>query len=120
VVIVVVVVMPVVVMMTLTYSHHDLRLRRIRCCEAENEGQCEQNLLHPPSMSVCPLLCRATLTCRTLYTEYVYILFKYSTLQHETAHFSLEWVIPYEQTPVVPVTTCELFAHFITTCGLNL
>jgi len=49
-VVIVTVVMPVVVMMGLTYSHQDLCLRRIRCCEAEDEGKCEQNLLHSSSM----------------------------------------------------------------------
>jgi hypothetical protein len=48
--VVVVVVMMPMVMMALTYSHYHLRLRRIRCREAEDEGQCEQNLLHFPSM----------------------------------------------------------------------
>jgi hypothetical protein len=68
-VVIVTVVMPVVVMMGLTYSHQDLCLRRIRCCEAEDEGKCEQNLLHSSSMGACPVLCRATLTSRIEQTE---------------------------------------------------
>jgi hypothetical protein len=38
------------VMMTMmvmaVYDHHNLRLRRIRCCEAEDESQCKENLFH--------------------------------------------------------------------------
>jgi hypothetical protein len=40
----VMVVMMVVVMVA--YDHHDLRLRRIRCCEAEDESESKQNLFH--------------------------------------------------------------------------
>jgi hypothetical protein len=36
----------VVVMMVVAYDHHDLRLRRIRSCEAEGEGESKQNLFH--------------------------------------------------------------------------
>ncbi len=39
-----VVVMMVVVAMV--YDHHNLRLRRIGCREAEDESQCEENLFH--------------------------------------------------------------------------
>jgi hypothetical protein len=39
----VVVVMMVVVV---AYDHHDLRLRRIRSCEAEDESESKQNLFH--------------------------------------------------------------------------
>jgi hypothetical protein len=38
------VVMMVVVMVR--YDHHNLRLRRIRCCEAEDESQSENDLFH--------------------------------------------------------------------------
>ena len=38
-------VMVVVMMMVVNY-HHDLRLRRIGYCEAEDENQSEQKLLH--------------------------------------------------------------------------
>jgi hypothetical protein len=40
------VVMMVVVMVMAVFNHHDLRLRRIGCCEAEDESQCKQNFLH--------------------------------------------------------------------------
>jgi hypothetical protein len=36
----------VVVMMVWMYYHHDLRLRRIRYCEAEDENSSKQKLLH--------------------------------------------------------------------------
>ena len=36
--------MMVVVMVR--YDHHNLRLRRIRCCEAEDESQSENDLFH--------------------------------------------------------------------------
>jgi hypothetical protein len=87
VVIVVVTMMPVVVMMALTYSHNHLCLRRKRCCEAENEGQCEQNLLHCPSMGACPALCSSDLTNRTAHLQFAYILFKYNGLKHATCAF---------------------------------
>lgn len=45
VVIVMVMVMMVVVMMGM-YYHHDLRLRRIRYCEAAKKHCCEEKLLH--------------------------------------------------------------------------
>jgi hypothetical protein len=38
------VVMMVVVMVR--YDHHNLRLRRIRCCEAEDESQSENDPFH--------------------------------------------------------------------------
>jgi len=41
-----IVVMMVVVMVMAVFNHHDLRLRRIGCCEAEDESQCKQNFLH--------------------------------------------------------------------------
>jgi len=63
VVIVVVVMMSVVVMMALAYCHHHLRLRRIRCCDAEDESQCEQNLFHTLRMTRRAANCRSTLTC---------------------------------------------------------
>jgi len=43
-VVVVVVVMMMVVVVA--YDHHDLRLRRIRCCIAEDESESKQNLFH--------------------------------------------------------------------------
>jgi hypothetical protein len=39
-------VMMMVVVMAVMYNHHDLRLRRIRCREAEDENQSKQNLFH--------------------------------------------------------------------------
>jgi hypothetical protein len=33
-------------MVAMVYDHHNLRLRRIGCCEAEDESQCEENLFH--------------------------------------------------------------------------
>jgi hypothetical protein len=39
------VVMMMVVVMAV-YDHHNLCLRRIRHCEAEDESQCEENLFH--------------------------------------------------------------------------
>jgi len=39
------VVMMMVVVMAV-YDHHNLRLRRIGCREAEDESQCEENLFH--------------------------------------------------------------------------
>lgn len=62
-----VVMMMVVVMMVVTYLNHDLRLRRIRCREAEDKGQCEQILLHTQSMVRSVIFCRATLTCARKY-----------------------------------------------------
>ena len=88
-VIVVVAMMPVVVMMTLTYSRNHLCLRRKRCREAENEGQCEQNLLHSPSMGACTVLRSSDLTNRTAYATFAYIIFTYSSLQHATPTFLL-------------------------------
>jgi hypothetical protein len=44
-VLIVLVVMMVVVMVGM-YYHHNLRLRRIRDCEAEEEHRCEEKLLH--------------------------------------------------------------------------
>ncbi len=40
------VVMVVVVMMMGVFSHHDLRLRRIRNCEAEEEHYSKEKLFH--------------------------------------------------------------------------
>jgi hypothetical protein len=31
---------------TVVYYDHNLRLRRIGCCEAEDESECKQNLFH--------------------------------------------------------------------------
>ena len=42
----VVVVMMMVVVVVVAYDHHDLRLRRIRSCEAEDESESKQNLFH--------------------------------------------------------------------------
>jgi hypothetical protein len=42
--------MVMVVMVAVMNYHHDLRLRRIGCCEAEDEHESEQNLFHN---SVC-------------------------------------------------------------------
>ncbi len=39
-------VMMVMVVMAVVYNYHDLRLRRIRCREAEDENQPKQNLFH--------------------------------------------------------------------------
>jgi hypothetical protein len=36
----------VMVVMMVTNDHHDLGLRRQRCCEAELECESEQNLFH--------------------------------------------------------------------------
>jgi len=113
-VVIVVVMMPVVVMMGLTDSHHHLRLRRKRCCEAENEGQCEQNLLHFPSMSACPSICRAALTSRTAQAEYMYISLKSNHLKMNCVLFALLYVILYEQTPLFPGIACKLFPQYIT------
>jgi hypothetical protein len=48
--------MPIVtVMMVMPVDiHHNLRLRRIRCSEAEDESQCEQNPFHTPCSHVAP------------------------------------------------------------------
>jgi hypothetical protein len=40
------VVVVMVVMMMAVYDHHDLRLRRIRHCEAEDKNDSKQNLFH--------------------------------------------------------------------------
>jgi hypothetical protein len=37
----------VTVMMAMD-NHHNLRLRRVRCSEAEDKCHCEQNLFHTP------------------------------------------------------------------------
>ena len=42
------VVMVMTVMVMAVYDHHNLRLRRVRYREAEDESQCEQNLFHTP------------------------------------------------------------------------
>ena len=34
------------VVMVVVYYYHNLRLRRIGCCEAEDESQCEENPFH--------------------------------------------------------------------------
>jgi hypothetical protein len=39
-------VMIVTVMTAMVYDHHNLRLRRIRYCETEDEHEAEQNLFH--------------------------------------------------------------------------
>jgi len=36
----------VMVMTAMVYYHHNLRLRRIRYCEAEDQHEAEQNLFH--------------------------------------------------------------------------
>jgi hypothetical protein len=36
----------VTVMTVMVYNHHNLRLRRIRYCETEDEHEAEQNLFH--------------------------------------------------------------------------
>ena len=33
-------------MVVVVYYHYNLRLRRIGCCEAEDESECKQNLFH--------------------------------------------------------------------------
>jgi hypothetical protein len=60
--VVIVVVVMAVMMMVLSCDHH-LRLRRIRCCEAEDESQCEKDLFHASSMTRSTANCRSTLTC---------------------------------------------------------
>ncbi len=45
------------------YFHHDLRLHRIRECEAEEEKRSENNLFHVDRMTHCLDNYRATLTC---------------------------------------------------------
>jgi len=56
------------VMMVMTvmgrYFHHDLRLHRIRYCEAEEEERSEDNLFHIDSMTYFLVIYRATLTCQ--------------------------------------------------------
>jgi hypothetical protein len=54
--------MMVTVMVMAVNNHHDLCLRRIRDCEAEDENQTEQNLFHSPSMARSKVMRRATLT----------------------------------------------------------
>jgi hypothetical protein len=92
VVIVVVVMMPVVVMMGLTYSHHDLRLRRKRCREAEDNGQCEQYLLHSLSMDGCALSLQSNIDLsNTLHEKQNYLV--YSHILKET---------------IAPMSSCRL------------
>jgi hypothetical protein len=43
-----VVIRVMVVVMMMVYYHHDLRLRRIRDCEAEEKNCSEQKLFHAP------------------------------------------------------------------------
>jgi hypothetical protein len=43
---VVVVVVVTTVMVMAVYNHHDLRLRSVRHCEAEDESESKQNLFH--------------------------------------------------------------------------
>ncbi len=38
--------MMMMVVMAVVHNDHDLRLRRIRCREAEDENQSKQNLFH--------------------------------------------------------------------------
>jgi len=52
----------VMVVMMAMNDHYNLRLRRIRHCEAEDEDQSEQNLFHSPSMAHRKVMRRATLT----------------------------------------------------------
>jgi hypothetical protein len=41
-----VVMMVMVMMVTVMDDHHNLRLCRIRCGKAEDQGECEQNSFH--------------------------------------------------------------------------
>jgi hypothetical protein len=43
-----VVVMMVMVVVMMANDDHDLRLRRIRSCEAEDESECKQDFFHSP------------------------------------------------------------------------
>jgi hypothetical protein len=53
----------VMVVMMAVNDHYNLRLRRIRHREAEDENQSEQNPFHFPSMVHRKVINRATLTC---------------------------------------------------------
>jgi hypothetical protein len=52
----------VMVMAVVVDYHHNLRLRRVRYCEAEDEHESEQNLFHKLSMPPGKSKYRATMT----------------------------------------------------------